>query len=144
VFKNIPEAQERLLALGFPDSIQSLAVCSEILYTALDAYDKEFFFILDDVHILSSKAVTQFILFFAKDIPSNAHIILMSRNQIFNEAERLELGHKLYELSFHDLSLEKEELYEYAQLCGLDASKKELCRSSETIFCEVLKQTCHI
>lgn len=87
---------------------------------------KRAFFILDDVHILPSKAVTQFILFFAKDIPSNAHIILMSRNQIFNEAYRLELGHKLHELSFHDLSLEKEELYEYAQLCGLDASKKEL------------------
>ncbi len=126
VFKNIPEVQDRLLALGFPNSVQALAVCSEILYTALEDYGKELFFILDDVHILPSKAVTQFILFFAKDIPSNAHIILMSRNQIFNEAERLELGHKLHELSFHDLSLDKEELYEYARLSGLDASEKEL------------------
>lgn len=53
------------------------------------------------------------------------HLLLLSRNQIFSEAQKLRLGSRLLELSAADLRLTQEELAQYAGLCGLPLPERE-------------------
>lgn len=126
VFREFPNLYEQLLTLAYPRDAQSLAICSEILDAELSKYEEDIYFIIDDLHILPSKVITSIVLFFAKELPSNVHIILLSRNQIFNEEEKMRLGHQLYEISAYDLRLYTEELYDYAEWCDIKASAPEL------------------
>ena len=126
VFREFPNLYEQLLTLTYPRDAQSLAICSEILDAELSKYEEDIYFIIDDLHILPSKVITSIVLFFAKELPSNVHIILLSRNQIFNEEEKMRLGHQLYEISAYDLRLYTEELYDYAEWCDIKASAPEL------------------
>ena len=126
LFKESPVLYDQLITLGYPRDVQTLALCSEILNAALSEYKKDIYFILDDLHILPSKIITPLILFFAKNLQNKIHIVLLSRNQIFNEEERMKLGHLLGEISAYDLRLNTKELHEYAKRCGLKASDEEL------------------
>ncbi len=126
MFRGIPGLYEQLTALAYPRDIQSLAMYSEILNSAFSGCKEDLFFIFDDLHILPSEAIVPLIMFFAKNLPGNIHIVLLSRNQIFNEMERMELGHQLFEISVYDLKLNAKELYEYANYCGIKASAEEL------------------
>ncbi len=126
MFRDFPDLYEQLLTLTYPKDVQSLAICSELFHDALSNYEKDIYFIIDDLHILPSKVITSLVLFFAKNLPENIHIVLMSRNQIFNEEEKMRLGHQLYEVSAYDLMLKKEEIYDYAEWCEIDASEEEL------------------
>ncbi|MGI6743411.1 MAG: hypothetical protein ACOX4O_07125 [Eubacteriales bacterium] len=126
MFRDFPDLYEQLVTLAYPRDVQSLAICSEILYDTLSEYDEDVYFIIDDLHILPSKVITSLVLFFSKNLPDNIHIVLLSRNQIFNEEEKMKLGHRLYEISVYDLRLNAKELYEYAEWCEVDASEEEL------------------
>ena len=55
----------------------------------------------------------------------SAQLILLSRNQIFSEAQKLRLGSRLLELGAADLRLTQEELLQYAGRCGLPLPERE-------------------
>ncbi len=130
VFRDYPATYEQLRALGYPRDVQSLTMCAEILTEFLSQNRKEIYFILDDMHILPSRVVTSLVLFFAQSLPSNVHIVLLSRNQIFNEEEKMRLGNLLCEISVYDLRLNTQELYQYAERCNIKASPQELDKLS--------------
>lgn len=55
----------------------------------------------------------------------SAQLILLSRNQIFSEVQKLRLGSRLLELGAADLRLTQEELLQYAGRCGLPLPERE-------------------
>ncbi|MGI6508376.1 MAG: LuxR C-terminal-related transcriptional regulator [Saccharofermentanales bacterium] len=126
MFRDFPNLYDQLTTLAYPRDVQSLSICSEILDAALSNYKEDIYFIIDDLHILPSKVITSIVLFFARNLPSNIHIVLLSRNQIFNEEEKMRLGNMLGEISAYDLRLNTKELYEYAERCDVKASAREL------------------
>ncbi|MGB4609103.1 MAG: LuxR C-terminal-related transcriptional regulator [Saccharofermentanales bacterium] len=126
MFREFPALYEQLITFAYPRDIQSLSMLSEIMGASLSEYKKDIYFILDDLHLLASKVITSLVLFLAKNLPINIHIVLLSRNQIFNQEERMKLGHLLCEISAYDLSLNTKELYEYAERCEVEASVQEL------------------
>lgn len=126
LFKSFPDAYEQLSALPIPKNIRTLSLYSEVLTNVLSEQKKDVYFILDDLHILSSKLISQIVMSFIKQLPNNIHIVLLSRNEIFTEKEKMALGHLLAEITTDDLRLNKQELYEYAQLCGIQASTEEI------------------
>lgn len=126
VFKDSPDTYQQLKALGFPRDAQSLSVFAEIMEDALIKYENDIYYILDDLHILPTKIITPLMFFFSKNMPDNIHFILLSRNQIFNEEEKMKLGILLNEISSFDLKLDTEELYEYAMFCEIKATAEEL------------------
>ena len=128
IFRGHPDVHKQLKALGFPTNNQSLYLFADIMNSVLAEYDdKEFiYFIIDDIHLLPSYLITSFIFFFEKNMAGNVRFVLMSRNQIFNEKEKMELGNRLYEISYLDLRLDADELHEYAEQCGIRASADEI------------------
>lgn len=126
LFGDCPELYDQLSRLPFPSDVRTLSLCSEILSKGLSDYKKDVYYIIDDIHLLPSKAIRQLILFFSKYLPNNIHIILLSRNQFFSEKERMKLGHLLEEITAYDLGLNRDELADYAAQCGVQASDQEL------------------
>ena len=108
----------QLRALGYPDSPHTRQQLLELVQDAL-AGKPPVWFILDDVHLLSGGEAAELVSFLAERLPPQAHLILLSRNQIFSEAQKLRLGSRLLELGAADLRLTQEELLQYAGRCGL-------------------------
>ncbi|CCY40814.1 aTP-dependent transcriptional regulator-like protein [Firmicutes bacterium CAG:124] len=67
----------------------------------------------------------ELVSFLAERLPPQAHLILLSRNQIFSEAQKLRLGSRLLELGAADLRLTQEELLQYAGRCSLPLPERE-------------------
>ena len=120
-----PVLAGQLQALGFPADPHTMRLLHELLQDALAGHPDPVFFILDDVHLLQSVDLPGIVSFLAERLPAQIHIVLLSRNQIFSEAQKLRLGSRLLELSAADLRLTQEELAQYAGLCGLPLPERE-------------------
>lgn len=125
-FKGFPVLVEQMKALGYPNDAQAIAMFSELFTDALSTNTFPVYFILDDLHILSQKALTPLLLFLSQSLPDYVHIILLSRNQIFSEEERMRLGHLLGEITVDDLSLSRPEMAIYAKHCELEVSAEDI------------------
>jgi LuxR family maltose regulon positive regulatory protein len=133
-FRNYPELVEQLKALGYPEDARSMAMLVELLEDALADSDKRIYLILDDVYIFHQKQLAPLIIFLSRRLSDYLQIILISRNQIFGEEERMSLGNKLGEITAEDLRLTEHEIVDYAKFCGLSVSEeaaKALATSSE-------------
>ena len=119
-----PQLSAQLLALGYPDSPHTRQQLLELVQDALPA-QSPVWFILDDVHLLQGGEAAELVSFLAERLPLQVHLLLLSRNQIFSEAQKLRLGSRLLELSAADLRLTQEELAQYAGLCGLPLPERE-------------------
>ena len=119
-----PQLPAQLRALGYPDSPHTRQQLLELVQDAL-AGKPPVWFILDDVHLLSGGEAAELVSFLAERLPPQAHLILLSRNQIFSEAQKLRLGSRLLELGAADLRLTQEELLQYAGRCGLPLPERE-------------------
>lgn len=119
-----PQLSAQLRALGYPDSPHTRQQLLELVQDAL-AGKPPVWFILDDVHLLSGGEAAELVSFLAERLPPQAHLILLSRNQIFSEAQKLRLGSRLLELGAADLRLTQEELLQYAGRCGLPLPERE-------------------
>lgn len=119
-----PQLPAQLRALGYPDSPHTRQQLLELVQDAL-AGKPPVWFILDDVHLLSAGEAAELVSFLAERLPPQAHLILLSRNQIFSEAQKLRLGSRLLELGAADLRLTQEELLQYAGRCGLPLPERE-------------------
>lgn len=125
-FKGYPELSEQMKALGFPKDAFTMSILSELLYDVLSDSPCPVYFIMDDLHLLEKSTISPLLLLLSRNLPDYFHIILLSRNQIFNEGERMRLGNLNCEIGADDLRLNREELTVYAVRCGLKASSEEL------------------
>ncbi|QAT42985.1 helix-turn-helix transcriptional regulator [Aminipila luticellarii] len=125
-FKGYPQLLEEMKALGYPKDVPATALLSELLHETLSASSSPLYFIMDDLHLLEKNTVTALLLLLSRNLPDCVHLILLSRNQIFSEEERMRLGHLLCEIGADDLRLNARELKAYADRCGLAASPEEL------------------
>ena len=119
-----PRLAAQLLALGYPDSPHTRQQLLELVQDALPE-QIPVWFILDDVHLLSGGEAAELVSFLAERLPPQVHLLLLSRNQIFSPAQKLRLGSRLLELGAAELRLTREELTQYAELCGLPLPEKE-------------------
>lgn len=123
--RNYPTLSDQMQALGYPDDTHTMSVLQEILCEELSKYNIPIYFILDDVYMLQHEQFPKLLTFLVNRLPENIHIILISRNQIFNESTRLSLGSSLCEITAVDLRLEEKEIESYANRCKLTLSKEE-------------------
>ena len=135
--RNRPQLSEQLKALGFPDDPQKRALFTEMIRESVNTADdgpEPVYFILDDVYILGGNALNELIMLAAAQLPENIRMILISRNAVFSDRERMQLGRQLYEITPEDLRLSLDELYGYAGKCGIEidsASAETLENMSE-------------
>jgi len=125
-FKDYPELNEQMKVLGYPKDAGAVSVLAELLSDALHNSKSPLYFILDDLHILNQKSLTPMLLFLSRSLPDCVHMILLSRNQIFSEEERMRLGNLLCEIGMEDLRLTEQEVVLYARRCRLEALDDKL------------------
>ena len=77
------------------------------------------YWFIDDLHLLEDKAASEFIYALSKADFKQLHLVLVSRGQIFSQAQLISLGQQVFTLDKQDLALKREELTEYSQRCGL-------------------------
>ena len=135
--RNRPQLAEQLKALGFPDDPQKRALFTEMIRESVNTAGdgpEPVYFILDDVYILGGNALNELIMLAAAQLPENIRMILISRNAVFSDRERMQLGRQIYEITPEDLRLSLDELYGYAGKCGIEidsASAETLENMSE-------------
>lgn len=125
-FKGYPELSEQMKALGYPKDAPAMSLLSELIYDALSSSPCQVYFIMDDLHLLEKITVSPLLLLLSRNLPDCMHLILLSRNQIFNVEDRMRLGNLNCEIGAEDLQLRRDELEIYAKRCGLAASSEEL------------------
>ncbi|HOW23977.1 MAG TPA: LuxR C-terminal-related transcriptional regulator [Sedimentibacter sp.] len=125
-FKEEPDLAEKLKELGFPKDATSMALFSELIRDALSGIKSHIYYILDDLHLLGQDSLASLLMMLSGSMPECAHIILISRNQIFTDEEKMRLGSLLFEIGTKDLRLNRNEISSYVKHCGLEISKEEL------------------
>lgn len=84
------------------------------------------YWFIDDMHLLEDKAASEFIYALSKADFKQLHLVLVSRGQIFSQAQLISLGQQVFALDKQDLALKREELTEYSQRCGLSLTSRLL------------------
>lgn len=125
-FKGYPVLNEQMKALGYPQDASAISMLAELLDDALSPSTSQIYIVMDDLHILQQKPLVPMLLFLSRSLPDSVHIILLSRNQIFSEEERMRLGNLLGEITADDLRLSSQELAVYARFCELEVSSQEI------------------
>ena len=95
------------------------------------------YWFIDDLHLLESSEVIDFLFALSKAGFADLHLLLVSRGQIFDGSRLLELGRKVFCLDKHDLALQRDELEEYSSRCGLQLTTQQwmLCmRPARLVF----------
>ncbi len=127
-----PALKAEMEALHVPTDPQSRAVMLELLCDALASGGHEIFYILDDLHFLQAPDFTALLLFLGQRLPNHVHLILLSRNIIFQQTNRLHLGARLWELDTDDLRLNKAGIRAYAQHSGLALNQEAAAHLEKT------------
>lgn len=131
IFKGYPKLKEQLISLGYPKDMGAACLLAEILSDALLANENPLYLIIDDVHLLGNNTLRPILILLSRSLPENTHLLLLSRNQIFIEEERMRLGNLLCEIGVEDLRLEKQEVALYARHCQLEIETKALMSLAE-------------
>lgn len=127
-----PELKTEMKELGFPTAPQSREVMLELLCDALEAGKQEIFYILDDLHFLPNPDFTALLLFLGQRLPDGIHLVLLSRNMIFDQADRLRLGARLWEMNTDDLRLSETGIRAYARGSGLHLGQDAAAHLAKT------------
>lgn len=109
---------------AMPVDTNSRALLLELFAQLLP--QQECYWFIDDLHLLEDKAASDFIYALSKANFAQLHLILVSRGQIFSQAQRISLGQQVLALDKQDLALSREELTEYSQRCGLTLAARLL------------------
>ena len=115
---------QALTRQAMPVDTNSRALILELFAKQLPARDCYWF--IDDLHLLEDKAASEFIYALSKAGFPQLHLLLVSRGQIFTQAQRISLGQQVLYIDKQDLALRRSELTEYSQRCGLALSAKLL------------------
>lgn len=84
------------------------------------------YWFIDDLHLLEDKTASELIYALSKANFPQLHLLLVSRGQIFSQAQLISLGQQVFVLDKQDLALKREELTEYSQRCGLSLTSRLL------------------
>ncbi len=132
--RRFPELSAQMTALGYPVDHESRLLLAELLEDALEGEDFPFFYIMDDVHLFTSPDFSELLLILAHRLPDRFRLILISRNRIFKVADQFQFGSSLCQITMDELRLRREEISEYARLCGISIEQdnaRELDNISE-------------
>lgn len=119
VLRRFPELAGQMAALGYPGDGESALLLAELLEDALEDKESTIFYVLDDIHCVTAPDFSELLTLLAQSLPSQVKLVLLSRNRIFREADRFRLGGRLCQITMGDLQLRREEILDYARLCGL-------------------------
>ena len=117
--RRFPDLAEKMASLGYPGDREAALLLTELLEDALEGETQPIFYILDDIHCVTAPDFSELLSLLAQSLPSQVKLILLSRNRIFREADRFRLGGRLCQITMEDLRLRREEIMDYARLCGL-------------------------
>ena len=150
VRKKSPELADKIEQIGYPETARSVLMVVDLWEEVIENNDQETYFVYDDVHLLAAKQIAPLFCFLIEHLPEKAHIILISRNTVFNKAQRIKLGRKLLDIPREAFQLNEEEIMAYSQKCGLPLSKEDARRLEKfsdgwisliyLIFCIYVKQ----
>ena len=117
-----PELKE----LAFPKDENARAFFLELLENSIEKDAAEAYCFIDDLHLVQSKEVMEFLNWLIRYLPENLHLILASRNRIFSDGEKLRLGRRIKEIGADDLRLEKKDVESYSRSLGIRLSGGEI------------------
>ena len=120
-----PELEREMRALGFPADRQGRQLLLELLTDALAGTEREVFYLIDDLHFLPNPALPALLGFLAERLGERVHLVLLSRNRIFDRAEEMKLGPRLYALGAENLRLSAQGVRRYAQQAGQVLTERE-------------------
>ena len=115
---------EALAQQSMPVDTNSRALILELFAKLLP--EQACYWFIDDLHLLEDKSASEFIYALSKAQFPRLHLLLVSRGQIFSQAQRISLGQQVLYLDKQDLALRREELTEYSQRCGLSLTTRLL------------------
>ena len=95
----------------------------------LDSIDQEFYYILDDIHLLESNdQIINLLNYFIKHMPPNIHLVLSGRTGIkLPDFINWQLKNQVHIINSEEFSLEKSEIDKFLQnQYDLDLSKNEI------------------
>ena len=117
--RRFPELAGQMAALGYPGDLEAALLLTELLEDTLEDEENTIFYVLDDIHCVTAPDFSELLTLLAQSLPSQVKLVLLSRNRIFREADRFRLGGRLCQITMGDLQLRREEILDYARLCGL-------------------------
>lgn len=126
LIKKYPPLDEEIKASGYPKDAKTICNFVQILEGVLSNSIREVYYIIDDLNIIDKNHLRPLLVYLSCNMPENLHLIVMSRDEIFSQEEKMRLGNFLCDIGIGDLRLESNEVNIYARHCELKASKDEL------------------
>jgi LuxR family maltose regulon positive regulatory protein len=99
-----------------------------ILIDCLSKLDSDFLLVLDDLHLIASSAVLDGLAYFIAYMPSNMHLVLVSRAEPRLKLTRLALKEDMVKIGPKELRFETEEIYQYYKARGYLLKHEEIQR----------------
>ncbi len=130
-FEEWQDTYDSLKSLGFPAEPQLMGIMKGILQ---HWYKKRngacVYLIIDDLHFISNPLVSDLLFnvitsFEGYGVHNNVHFVLISRNTIFNHAERIKFGAELNDITMDDLKLDSDNIIRYAQNGDIALNREE-------------------
>lgn len=84
-----------------------------LIINELVNYGKELVLVLDDYHLISNKDISEALNFFLEHLPSNLHIVIITRSDPMLPLARLRSQQQVVELRSSDLSFNTNDIYEF-------------------------------
>lgn len=129
-----------------PADKAAAAFLSELLCRTLKG-DTGCYIFIDDFHLLANEIVTDYLGELGCRLPENVHLIISSREKIFDDGVVIRMGRNLNKISLRHLQLDEKELAVFACKCGMDLNGRQLdqlFQSSEGWFSAIYLNFCHL
>lgn len=125
VFSDISKDMEYVFESG---ELFDANIHLSILIDGLSKTCQDFIFVLDDFHRISNPAVLDGLTRFINYMPSNIHLILISRKKTLLKLTKLGLKENLIRIRTKDLRFDRKEITEYYKKRGYYLKKEEIQR----------------
>ena len=122
---NWPDAAERLLEIGFPESDEAFAKYVTIRSETMEQPSK-FFLVYDDFHLIHNPLVLKFFEKAAYTLPANGTIILLSRTMPEINMTGMLLRERVFTIREDTLCFTEDEIACYFNQLGLSLSKQDI------------------
>ena len=130
-FEKWEDTYDSLKSLGFPAEPQLMGIMIEILHNWFKKRNDDcVYLIIDDLHFITNPLVSDLLFnmitgFEGYGVHPNVHFVLISRNTIFNHAERIKFGAGLNDITMDDLKLDCDNIIRYAQNGDITLDQEE-------------------
>jgi len=122
----LPGLEERFFRYLYTANNITAASIVTPLIDELYQYKNSFAIVLDDYHLIEDALIHESMALLLKYLPDNAHLVIISRNQLpFNSVRLQTIGH-IKEIRLSDLQFTAEEIADLCQVKGIYATIKEV------------------